>query len=97
MPPRDFTKQENIIAQILSEMGLRYEQQYVVGVYTVDFYISEIQYIIEADGVYGHLRKADAERDRVLQSMGIKRVIHIKETTKSAIQEALMNELECQE
>ena len=28
LPPRDYTSQENIIADCLSEFGLRYSQQY---------------------------------------------------------------------
>ena len=39
LPPRDFTKQENIIAECLDDFGLRYEQQYDFPPYTVDIYI----------------------------------------------------------
>ena len=63
MLPRDYTKQEQLIAEELSECGLRYEQQVDVHPYTVDFFVSEIGLIIEADGIYGHLRKRDTKRD----------------------------------
>ena len=46
--PKDYTKQENIIAELLSEFGLRYDQQVEFGKYTVDFHIKEIGMIVEA-------------------------------------------------
>ena len=57
--PTDYTKQENIIAECLSTFGMRYDQQYDFYPYTVDFFIADIRMVIEADGVYGHLRKRD--------------------------------------
>ena len=48
--PRDFTKQENIIAECLSDLGLRYTEQYDLYPYTVDFYIPELNMVVEADG-----------------------------------------------
>ena len=64
--PKDYTLQENLIAECLSEFGLRYEQQHMFWPYTVDFYILELRMIIEADGRYGHLRKNDIKRDKEL-------------------------------
>ena len=61
---KDYTLQENIIADCLSEFGLRYEEQYNFWPYTVDFYIPEIKWILEADGKYGHLQKRDKKRDK---------------------------------
>ena len=61
--PRDYTIQENLIAEELSTLGLRYDQQVEVYPYTVDFFVPELGMIIEADGVYGHLRKRDVQRD----------------------------------
>ena len=90
LKPKDYTKQENIIAECLSEFGLRYDQQYSFSPYTVDFFIPEIRMVIEADGVYGHLRKRDIQRDQVLvNDYGIEYVLHIKETTKKEIKEIL--------
>ena len=54
--PKDFTKQENLIAEELSEMGMRYDQQVPMGKYTLDFWVPEIGLVIEADGVDGHYR-----------------------------------------
>ena len=64
--PTDFTNQENIIADCLSEMGMRFEQQKQFYTYTVDFWIPDLKFVIEADGVYGHLKKRDMQRDITL-------------------------------
>ena len=50
MLPRDHTSQENIIEGYLSEWGLRYEMQASFPPYTVDFFIPELNMVIEADG-----------------------------------------------
>ena len=94
MLPRDHTSQENIIEGYLSEWGLRYEMQASFPPYTVDFLIPELNMVIEADGVYGHLRTKDRIRDRKLIESGeILIVLHCKETTKSKIKDFLWREL----
>ena len=88
--PKDYTKQENIIAECLSDFGMRYAQQYEFYPYTVDFFIDDINMVIEADGVYGHLRKRDIRRDQdLVDNYGIDHVLHIKETTREEIKEIL--------
>ena len=88
--PKDYTLQENLIAECLSEFGLRYEQQYKFWPYTTDFYISELKMVIEADGIHGHLRKNDIKRDKgLLKLEEIEYVIHIREMTKEKIKEIL--------
>lgn len=90
MLPRDYTKQEQLIAEELSEFGLRYEQQVDIYPYTVDFFVSEIGLIIEADGVYGHLRKRDTKRDADLMKIfGVKNILHIKDNTKEGVKDTL--------
>ena len=96
MKSRDFTVQENYVAEILTELGLRYEQQYSIGSRTVDFFLPEINSVVEADGVYGHLRKADRKRDSELMSLGVKDIFHIRESTKPTILNTLVG-LFCQE
>jgi len=92
--PKEYTKQENIIADCLTETGLRYDQQYEFWPYTVDFYIPELKMVIEADGKYGHLQKNDAKRDKVLFKLAeIEHIIHIRETTKGKIEDMLCQEL----
>jgi len=93
---RDFTIQENYVAEVLTELGLRYEQQYAIGSRTVDFYLPEMRSVIEADGVYGHLRKADRKRDSELMDLGVKDIFHVRDTTKSTIFDTLVG-LFCQE
>ena len=94
MLPRDCTDQENIIADYLSEWGIRYETQAPFPPYTVDFYIPELSMVIEADGVYGHLGKRDRIRDgRLIQTGDIQIVLHCKKTTKGQIKEFLWREL----
>ena len=96
--PKDYTAQENLIAECLSEFGLRYEQQYEFGPYTTDFYIPELEMVIEADGKYGHLRKRDVKRDIYLsRNEGIQYILHIRLFTKKRIKEILwqgLNKLE---
>ena len=96
--PRDYTSQENIIADCLSVFGLRYDQQVEFCQYTADFYIPEIRMIIEADGKYGHLKKRDVTRDLHLNEHDeVDYILHIKDQTKEKIKETLwqgLNKLE---
>ena len=88
--PRDFTTQENIIADCLIEMGLRFEQQTLFGNYTVDFWVPELYLVIEADGVYGHLKRQDILRYKaLLYETEISNILHIRFQTKSEIEEEL--------
>jgi hypothetical protein len=46
--------------------------------------------VIEADGMMGHLRKADAKRDEALmETSDIEYVLHITSTTSDSIMEEL--------
>lgn len=97
MFPRDYTVQELKVAEALDKTGLRYESQAEFGNYTVDFFIAEINTVIEADGVMGHFRKRDRKRDADLKDMGIDYVIHIRSQNKKDIKEELwqaLNKLE---
>ena len=88
--PKDYTDQENIIADCLSEFGLRYEQQQSFWPYTVDFYIPELKLVIEADGKHGHLRRNDAKRDIVLFKLEeVEYILHIRKFTKEGIKDIL--------
>ena len=92
--PRDFTEQENLIAECLDEFGIRYEQQLEFYPYTTDFFVADIKMVIEADGFYGHLQKQDAKRDEyLLKHKNIDYVIHIKEKTLQEIKDKLWLEL----
>ena len=94
MLPRDYTKQENIIAQDLSELGLRYDTQVPINQYTADFFVPELGMIIEADGIYGHFKKRDIKRDADLMRIyGVKNILHIKENSKVGVQDTLWQAL----
>lgn len=95
--PKDYTPQENKIANCLSKLGLRYAEQFNILKYTVDFWIPEISIVIEADGKVGHLRKADAKRDAELlagQEIQVSQVVHISATDVHVIMEELCQVLD---
>ena len=85
MRPKSFTPQENLIAKVLDETGLRYARQVPIGNYTVDFLITEMNVIIEADGPFGHLAKRDAD----IIDMGFEEVWHLEEKTYKDIKDRL--------
>ena len=88
--PKDYTKQEDIIADCLSEFGMRYAQQYSFFPYTVDFYLPEINMVIEADGIYGHLKKRDIKRDMdLVNKYKVEHILHIEDKKKEQIKETL--------
>jgi len=92
--PTDFTNQENIIADCLSDMGMRFEQQKQFYTYTVDFWIPDLKFVIEADGVYGHLKKRDMQRDmKLMENSSIEYIFHIRAETKLRVQEELWRAL----
>ena len=93
--PKDYTQQEQHIQHLLDECGLRYDTQYSFINYIVDFWIAEIGLVIEADGVYGHLKKRDVKRDmELLEIPAITNVLHIKETNKEEIKKVLWQSLD---
>lgn len=91
--PKDFTQQEQFVAQCLDELQLRYTQQVEFDKYIVDFLI-ENSIILEADGFFGHFRKADKLRDDALrQCNGVSGIIHIKSLRKEKIKKEIMDAL----
>ena len=97
MQPKDFTAQEKIIADCLSKLGLRYMEQAPFNNYRVDFWVPELAMIIEADGKFGHLRKADAKRDWNLmnwESPKVENILHITAKTPPTIMEELCRALD---
>ena len=92
MPHKDFTPQEELTADILTEYGIRFIQQWSVPStnYTADFYIPELHMVLECDGVIGHLRKADAKRTEVILQKAtdeVKQVARVDAMTKSKLKE----------
>lgn len=96
--PKEFTDQEQIIALCLDGLGMRYEQQQAFGKYTVDFFIPDLSLVIEADGIYGHLKKADSERDAELIAFPeVERIFHINAQKKENIEKILLEFMVCLE
>ena len=94
-PPKDYTAQEELIADQLSVMGLRYDQQVPINQYTADFFVPELGLVIEADGIYGHLKKRDAFRDsELMRVFGIENILHIHDKTKQGVRDTLCQALE---
>jgi very-short-patch-repair endonuclease len=65
--------------------------------YTVDFWIPELSMVIEADGMMGHLRKADAIRDAALMEtteVDVQQVLHIISTSPEPIMEEICQALD---
>ena len=92
MPHKDFTPQEELTADILTEYGIRFIQQWSVPStnYTADFYIPELNRVLECDGAIGHLRKADAKRTEVILQKAtdeVKQVARVDAMTKSKLKE----------
>ena len=55
--------------------GLQFYRQKIIGNYIVDFYCAQARLVIEVDGGQHYTeagRTADAERDRYLQSVGLR-------------------------
>ncbi len=93
--PKDYTKQEQLIAAELSRLGLRYDQQVEMYPYTADFFVPELGMVIEADGIYGHLQKRDIKRDAdLMRIFGIENILHIKDSTKEGVRDTLCQALE---
>ena len=94
LPPRDNTPQEVTIRKVLDELGLRHDDQHFFLNFIVDFWIPEIGMIIEADGVYGHLKKRDMKRDMALMGVPqVKHILHIRDTQQDQIKETIWQAL----
>ena len=72
------TPQERLVAEVLTTLGLRYNEQQKFGKYTVDFWLPEINVVVESDGPHGHIKKRDLKRDKELYSEhGINLIMHV--------------------
>lgn len=68
------TTLETLCAKALASVGLRFEFQYRVGDFLVDFKLRDYPIVIEADGWQHRLKEhqmRDAERDAILRSQGL--------------------------
>jgi very-short-patch-repair endonuclease len=54
-------------------LGVRFRRQFVIGQFIADFYCPQRRLVIEVDGgVHADRLDIDRERDRVLQSLGLR-------------------------
>ncbi len=51
---------------------MKFRRQHSIDRFIVDFYCAELQLVIEIDGPIHELPNADAERQRFLESMGLR-------------------------
>lgn len=90
--PRDLTQQEIITQKLLQQWGIRYQNQYIIGKYTVDFFLPSMNLALEIDGIFGHSKQADKNRDKELLKT-VTSVVHIKETDQKGIEKHLREAL----
>lgn len=62
---------EEVVGQLLTELGVVFIRQASIGRYSADFLVPEKMLVIECDGEYWHRDKdRDARRDRYMQALG---------------------------
>ena len=84
------TPQERLVADALAELGLRYNEQQQFGKYIVDFWLPEINVVVEADGPHGHYKKRDLKRDSDLYAEhDINLIMHIVSDDLDTIKQIL--------
>lgn len=91
-----FTNKQIEINNWINEIGFQTEMEKVFGKYCVDFYLPELNWVIELDG-FGHWPKKEKKRDDYLcTNFGIDDIIHIeykkakKEYVEQIIKEAIV-------
>lgn len=62
------TKIEVYVGLWLDDMGHEYEYQYPLGSWVVDFYIPDLNLVVEVDGAYWHSQPRTVARDRKLEA-----------------------------
>jgi len=60
------------------QLGFTFRRQFVIGRFVADFFCPDARLVVEVDGaVHASRFERDAERDAVMQEMGL-RVVHIR-------------------
>ncbi len=69
------TKSEKMLWQALRGKkldGVKFRRQQPIGVYIADFYSSEYRFVVEVDGgIHAFQQDADAERDEMMNALGL--------------------------
>jgi very-short-patch-repair endonuclease len=69
------TKSEALLWRALrgKQLGVKFRRQQPIGNFIVDFYCSDARLVVEIDGaVHEAQQKADAERQALLESLGLR-------------------------
>ena len=77
---QDMTPAEKILWEELrgNKMGIRFRRQQIIAGFITDFYCHPAALVIELDGsIHDHQQEEDANRDQVLNEMGL-RVVHFR-------------------
>ncbi len=78
------------VCEWISALGLVYVEEYPLGPYSLDIYLSELNLDVELDGPW-HSPKKDAVRDEYVKGRGM-RVVRIKVgTLKAKAMEDILN------
>jgi very-short-patch-repair endonuclease len=87
------TRGEQILWQALRNRkagGRKFRRQQPIGAFVVDFFCSSERLVVEIDGpIHNDLREADAERQAIIESTGVRFVRLSSELAASNVQEAL--------
>lgn len=89
---------EKLMSKILGELGFRFEYQYEMPPYIVDFYLPEFKIVIESDGSMWHSRMGDRKRDLALMKKYGVRLMHFLDyqikTYPEGIKGSILKEIE---
>lgn len=80
---------EIIIASLLDELGIRYEQQKPMAKFLCDFYLPDYKLVIECDGTYWHSSEKQKEKDRRKNSWLRSHNINVLRLTEEQIRNRL--------
>ena len=64
------------VCKWLDEYGIPYQEEYPVGVYSVDIYIPDIKLVVEIDGPQ-HDKRKDVKRDAEIERATGMRIVRI--------------------
>lgn len=88
-----YTEKQLEVEKLVNKFGFMTELEKVFGIYCVDIWVPELDWVIEVDGPQ-HYEKRDFKRDQELFEMGVKFFTHIKvsdnqDEMKSKLQNAI--------
>lgn len=77
---------QEFLTRFLEKLGLIVESEVKIGPYRVDCYLPELKTVVEYDGPHMHHSVLQHQRrDEGLKAFKVKKVIHVKGTSKSEL------------